>query len=76
MNFELENEETKMSPLEGRPSISILLGAGFSAPMGYPIGNTLNEKIRNFDDSNLDFSPSGEIAVSTNGMNPVSSLVT
>lgn len=70
MNFELENEETKMSPLEGRPSISILLGAGFSAPMGYPIGNTLNEKIRNFDDSNLDFSPSGEIAVSTNGMKP------
>lgn len=26
-------------------SISLLLGAGFSAPMGYPIGNDLNEKL-------------------------------
>ena len=26
-------------------SISFLLGAGFSAPKGYPIGNQLNEKL-------------------------------
>ena len=32
-------EEENEHPLARRKSISLLLGAGFSAPMGYPIGN-------------------------------------
>ena len=46
------------TPLPERKSISILLGAGFSAPMGYPIGNELNEKLLNFEHKNVFFSPS------------------
>jgi hypothetical protein len=36
-----KNEEI-LKRLKEEKSISILLGAGFSAPMGYPVGNQLN----------------------------------
>ena len=37
--------------------ISFLLGAGFSAPMGYPIGNVLNESLQNFHKFNVKINP-------------------
>lgn len=43
------------TPLSERKSISILLGAGFSAPKGYPIGNEMNENLLNFDHKNVFF---------------------
>jgi hypothetical protein len=42
-------------------SISFLLGAGFSAPMGYPTGNQLNEKLLNFRSYSARVSPAGEL---------------
>ena len=40
--IDLDKEDNEI-PQVGRKSISILLGAGFSAPKGYPIGNDMNE---------------------------------
>ena len=54
----------------GKKSVSFLLGAGFSAPKGYPIGKKLNEELLNFDDSKLDFSPDGYLATSNDGTKP------
>lgn len=45
----------------GNNSISFLLGAGFSAPMGYPIGNELNESLLNFNQFNVGISPDGKL---------------
>lgn len=42
---------------------SILLGAGFSAPMGYPIGNQLNESILALDGTEFGFSTDGKLVV-------------
>lgn len=56
--------------LTGRKSVSILLGAGFSAPIGYPTGNEMNDGLLNFDDSTLDFSPAGNLVSSTEGTKP------
>lgn len=42
-------------------NISILLGAGFSAPMGYPIGNQLNEKLQNYRRYSISVSPDGKL---------------
>lgn len=53
-----------------KKSVSILLGAGFSAPKGYPIGNDMNNGLLNFDDSKIDFAPSGEMSISTDGSRP------
>ena len=51
---------------EGK-SISLLLGAGFSVPMGYPIGNQLNEKILNcHTDNNISFHTDGTLVVGDN----------
>jgi hypothetical protein BACCOPRO_01635 len=58
------------SPLEKRLSVSILLGAGFSVPQGYPTGKIVNELMQKFDDFPVDFAPSGELATSTNGEKP------
>lgn len=60
-----------ITPFYKRSSISLLLGAGFSAPMGYPVGNDLNKLLLNFDDKIIDFSPSGELTISTNGQKPL-----
>ena len=68
--FDLGNEQIKETPFAERNSISILLGAGFSAPKGYPIGDDMNNGLLKFDDENVDFSPSGELAISTDGQKP------
>lgn len=41
-DIDLGDEQIKEIPLAERKSISILLGAGFSAPKGFPIGNEMN----------------------------------
>lgn len=68
-NIDLDDEQIKEIPLAGRKSISILLGAGFSAPKGYPIGNEINKRLLNFDES-VDFSPSGTLTNSVIGQKP------
>jgi len=52
-------------------NISILLGAGFSAPMGYPIGNELNELLLKSNEANFRFHTSGSLVVNTDGSKPV-----
>ena len=52
-NLDLGDNTTNEIPLDGRKSISFLLGAGFSAPMGYPIGNDMNESLLDFDEADL-----------------------
>ena len=47
------------------------MGAGFSAPIGYPIGNDMNKRLLIFDDSTLDFAPCGSLAASTYGTKPM-----
>lgn len=44
-----------------KSSISFLLGAGFSAPMGYPIGNQLNERLINFRQYKIGVSTDGKL---------------
>lgn len=44
-----------------KKSISFLLGAGFSAPKGYPVGNQINEELLNFNKKNICFSGSGNL---------------
>lgn len=51
-------------------SISFLLGAGFPEPMGYPIGNQLNEKLLNCTGDNFAFSPDGTLVVRNDGEKP------
>lgn len=68
--IDLGDEQIKEIPLAGRKSISILLGAGFSAPKGYPTGNDMNNGMLNFDDKDIDFSHSGELAISIEGQKP------
>ena len=53
-----------------RPSISILLGAGFSVPMGYPVGDAMNKSVLNFDNNPVSFSPAGELCVGKDGIVP------
>lgn len=69
-DIDLGDEQIEEIPLSGRKTISILLGAGFSAPKGFPIGNEMNNGLLNFDDTNVDFSPFGELAISTDGQKP------
>lgn len=51
-------------------SISILLGAGFSAPIGYPIGNDLNNLLLNCKNDNHVFCSSGTLVVMSDGSTP------
>jgi len=51
-------------------SISILIGAGFSAPKGYPIGDNLNSNLLNLTTDLISFSPDGSLAISTDGTKP------
>lgn len=41
--------------------VSLLLGAGFSAPMGYPIGNQLNQRLQNYRHYFPSVSPDGKL---------------
>lgn len=50
--------------------ISFLIGAGFSAPMGYPIGNKLNELLLNSESENFAFHTSGQLCVNQDGSKP------
>lgn len=71
INIDLDDNLEQELPLSSRKSVSILLGAGFSAPRGYPIGNDMNKRLLNFDDSTLDFAPCGSLAASTDGTKPM-----
>lgn len=51
-------------------SISFLLGAGFSAPMGYPIGNELNEALLNCTVKDFCFSSDGRLCIPEKGWEP------
>jgi len=51
-------------------TVSFLLGAGFSAPIGYPIGNRLNELLLNSKNENIGFSSEGSLAVNLDGSKP------
>ena len=50
-------------------SISVLLGAGFSAPKGYPIGNRLNDLLVNCTGDEFAFHTNGQL-VQENGKKP------
>lgn len=56
--------------LKMQTSVAILLGAGFSAPMGYPIGDTLNNHLLSCTGDTFAFHSSGVLAVSTDGKKP------
>lgn len=58
MNFSREN------------TVSFLLGAGFSAPIGYPMGKKLNQLLLNSKDENIGFPSEGSLAVNTDGSKP------
>lgn len=51
-------------------SVSILLGSGFSVPMGYPTGQQLNELLANCNGDDFAFHTSGELCISTDGNRP------
>ena len=68
-NFDLGYEYIKSHSV-CKKSISILIGAGFSALKGYPTGNELNNKMLEFDEKRISFSPSGELAISEDGRKP------
>ena len=59
MNIDLGYTYTKHIPLNKRRSISILLGAGFSVPKGYPTAKQLNEELVNFGNFKIYFSTDG-----------------
>jgi hypothetical protein len=67
MRMIAKNEEILKCLKQGK-SISILLGAGFSVPMGYPVGNQLNDKILNYDKDkdNVSFHSDGTLVVGDN----------
>ncbi|MCL2073105.1 MAG: hypothetical protein FWH18_04230 [Marinilabiliaceae bacterium] len=64
-----KNEEILKRLKEGK-SISLLLGAGFSAPIGYPIGNQLNTKLLNCMGDDFAFSSAGELCICKDGAKP------
>lgn len=49
---------------------SMLIGAGFSAPIGYPIGSRLNQLLLNSKNENIAFASEGSLAVNTDGSKP------
>ena len=51
-------------------SISFLIGAGFSAPKGYPTGRTLNSLILNSKNENIAFHTSGSLVINKDGTKP------
>jgi hypothetical protein len=51
-------------------SIALLVGAGFSAPKGYPVGSQLNNSILNCTGDEFAFSSGGSLAISNDGKKP------
>ena len=72
LELDLGDEQPSLLPLCNRPSVAILLGAGFSAPKGYPVGNIMNEKLLHFDDTKISFSSCGKLVTSLDGQKPES----
>ncbi len=62
-------DNTRSIPLENRKSISILLAAGFSVPMGYPTGNKMNEYLQDFDKYSIE-PYTGVLTTTTDGSKP------
>ncbi|MEO5643971.1 MAG: hypothetical protein ABIQ40_20335 [Bacteroidia bacterium] len=56
--------------ISAKKNISILLGAGFSANKGYPIGSKLNNLLLNCDLNKIGFHTDGRLMVSTDGKKP------
>lgn len=59
--IDLEENEIVEKSLEGRPNIAILIGAGFSVPKGYPIGDKVNKFLIDFDYDHFDISLDGQL---------------
>ena len=59
-----------------KASIAVLIGAGFSAPMGYPIGDKLNQLVLNCTGDEFTFGPDGSLIVSSDGQKPDIGYVT
>ena len=57
----LQKEEKEELMEQQKPSVSLLLGAGFSAPMGYPLAKELNNKIITFYKEYNAISSNGEL---------------
>lgn len=70
MNFDLGDTPEENKPMDQRESIALLLGAGFSIPMGYPTGTMVNSGILNFNKQPVSFSPAGELAIGKDGIKP------
>lgn len=69
--YELDLEANEaIIPFGERSSVSFLLGAGFSAPLGYPIGNAVNNALLNFHEEQVDFSPCGTLSSTTDDNMP------
>lgn len=51
-------------------SISLLIGAGFSAPMGYPVGKTLNNLLLQSRNENIGFDTGGSLVTNRDGTKP------
>lgn len=68
--LDLGEEFPDIKPLEQRESVTFLLGAGFSIPMGYPTGAAVNKSILDFVNQPVAFSPAGEMATGINGTKP------
>lgn len=66
----LKNSDPKTKSLVKQKSISLLIGAGFSAPQGYPVGNKLNQLLLDCDDSKFSFHTDGSLVVSRDGKKP------
>ena len=67
-----KNDEI-LKRLKEEKSISLLLGAGFSEPIGYPIGCELNKKILNCNADEISFYTKGELSA---GDNPNKHIIT
>lgn len=59
--IDISANNSNVKPLEGRQTISFLLGSGFSVPKGYPVGNAVNEQLSHFKFENYGISSAGEI---------------
>src|ERR1700722_11373313 len=53
-----------------KDSISFLLGAGFSAPKGYPTGEALNKLLLNCTGEEFGFHTDGRLVVTDDGRKP------
>ncbi|WP_251621230.1 hypothetical protein [Odoribacter lunatus] len=61
-SIDLGWEESPKIPFEKRSHISILLGAGFSAPKGYPTGNDINKALLNLEKTPIFFNTEGKLS--------------